>query len=307
MKLTDQQVEQFHEEGFVVVPDMVTEQDIAPVQRALEQAVEQRAQLLMSDGRITDPAEDEPFDRRMAELWRQSHDATGKFDLVDLGLDELLQFMACDNLLDGIESIVGPEITLNPIQHLRAKVPAASDQDRAGGLAGNVPWHQDIGVMWEEADDSNVVTCWMPLIDATQQTGCMAILPGVHKRGFLEHEAEGGTRIKPELIADAQPVVAECPRGGAVLMTRYTPHMGLDNVSDRVRWTLDLRYQPSDQPTGRPFHPAFVVRSRRDPSSVQLDIATWRDRWAQALEASKGMPAHRTAPKEQRVWAGQSM
>jgi hypothetical protein len=47
---------------------------------------------------------------------------------------------------------------------------------------------------------------------------------------------------------------------------------------------MDLRYQKTGTPTGRPFHPDFVVRSRTDPDSVLTDWAEWDRLWAAALE-----------------------
>jgi hypothetical protein len=64
-----------------------------------------------------------------------------------------------------------------------------------------------------------------------------------------------------------------------------------------VRWSIDLRYQKTGTPTGRPFHPAFVARSRRDPASVLTDHATWCRQWMDALENSKGVSTRRP-PKE---------
>lgn len=131
----------------------------------------------------------------------------------------------------------------------------------------------------------------------------MAILPDVFKRGYLEHEpGPSGTRIRPDLIEGDEPIVAECPRRGAVFMTKYTPHCGLPNVSERVRWTMDLRFQPVGQPTGRPFQPAFVQTNPGDPASVDNSFEQWCERWDKALVESRGIPAHRTAPKEKRIW-----
>lgn len=301
MALSKQQVDHFHEHGYVIVPDVVTEADLGPVIGAIDAFIDERARRLQAEGQIQDLHEGEPFERRIALLQRQHAQIINGMDIFQAKLPEVFRFMMCDNLLDAVESLVGPHITLNPIQHLRPKVPK---HETAGGLAIDVPWHQDIGVMWEEADDSNVVTCWMPLIDATRQTGCMAILPDVHKRGYLEHEAEGGSHIRPDQIEGYEPIIAECPRRGAVFMTRYTPHSGLPNTSDVVRWTLDLRFQPTGVPTGRPFLPAFVVRDPDNPAREQRDYDQWCQRWDNALqEAAKiSLSSHRTAPKQQRVW-----
>ena len=62
-----------------------------------------------------------------------------------------------------------------------------------------------------------------------------------------------------------------------------------------MRWSLDLRYQPTGTPTGRPWQPAFVVSSERDPSTVCTDYAQWDREWAEALaKPAPTKSAHRT-------------
>ena len=40
--------------------------------------------------------------------------------------------------------------------------------------------------MMPEAEVSNIVTCWLPLGDATLEMGCMQALPGVFNHGLSE-------------------------------------------------------------------------------------------------------------------------
>ena len=61
----------------------------------------------------------------------------------------------------------------------------------------------------EEADASDIVTCWIPLINATRETGCMEVIPGAFKLGYLEHVSEGGTTIRPDLLPRTPPLCAE--------------------------------------------------------------------------------------------------
>ena len=65
---------------------------------------------------------------------------------------------------------------------------------------------------------------------------------------------------------------------------RCSPHSSLSNNSDDVRVSLDLRYNPTGQPTGRPEFPGFVARSRRDPSSELRDPEAWKQLKLLALE-----------------------
>jgi len=155
----------------------------------------------------------------------------------------------------------------------------------------NVAWHQDAGVTLEEADPYDIFTFWIPLVDAVAETGCMDIMPGAHKQGYLEHIAGG---IIPEQLPEVVPVPAPCYKGGMIIMTKFTPHHGLSNVSDIVRWSIDLRYQKTGDPTGRPFYPDFVVRSKSNPDSVMNNYEQWCDLWKKALVDAVGKKWYRS-------------
>lgn len=294
MKLTNEQVKMFQEEGVLVAENMVTEEDMAPVIKEYEAWIDQRAHQLAEQGVIQDHHKDASFEKRIGLLYAQSPEIANGMDIMQLRGAALFAFLRNDHLLDAVESLIGPEITCNPIQHIRAKPPASS----SSAASYNIPWHQDAGVTWAEADDSDIITCWLALVDATVENGCMEVLPGVWKQGFLEHKSEGGTSIRPELFPQVSARPVPVRKGGMVFMHRYTPHRSTPNKTDDVRWSLDLRYQPTGQPTGRPFHPAFVARSKKDPASVLTDHAVWSKLWEDALQNSKGVAAHRPAQKK---------
>src|SRR5579871_1315537 len=291
MGLTKEQVSAFREEGVLVAEGILTDADLEPVKEEYARWIDRRACELAAEGKITDLHEDAPFERRAALLYAQSPEITSGLDIMFVRGPATFAFLHNARLLDAVESLVGPEITCNPIQHIRAKPPAASSGTGTGFY--NVPWHQDAGVTWEEADNSDIITCWMPLVDATVENGCMEVMPGAWKQGYREHQAEGGTTIRPDLLPDVPPRAVPVRKGGIVFMHRYTPHRSTPNYTDGVRWSLDLRYQPAGTPTGRPFHPDFVARSRRNPASVLTDHAEWSRRWQVALANAQGLQAHR--------------
>ena len=98
----------------------------------------------------------------------------------------------------------------------------------------------------------------------------------------------------PTCCRKTAPLGVPVRKGGLVFMHRHTPHRSTPNFTNAVRWSLDLRYQPVGTPTGRPFHPAFVARSRSHPETVLTDHAAWDRLWSDALENSRGVSAHRT-------------
>lgn len=289
MRLTEKQILSFHDDGYLVAEDVVTDTELAPIIAEYENWTDRKARELLAAGKLTDLAEGEPFSRRFGTLYAQTPAIADGMDIMDMRGPAMFAFLRNSSLLDAVESLVGPEITCNPIQHVRAKPPAVSSGTGAGFY--NVPWHQDAGVTWAEADASDIVTCWLALVDATVENGCMEVMPRVPH--FLEHQAEGGTTIRPDLLPEIEPRAVPVKKGGVVFMHRWTPHRSTPNFTDGVRWSLDLRYQKMGTPTGRPFHPEFIARSRAHPEMELTDYSQWSRRWAEALESSRGLQAHR--------------
>ena len=126
MRLTEEQVRSFRDEGYLVTEGVVSDADFAPLVAAYEDWIDARARRLHAEGKITDLAENEPFDKRFAALFAQSAEIADGMDIMHARLPEMFAFLRNANLLDAVETLVGPEITCNPIQHLRAKPPATS-------------------------------------------------------------------------------------------------------------------------------------------------------------------------------------
>ena len=97
-----------------------------------------------------------------------------------------------------------------------------------------------------------------------------------HRPGYKERQ---GTQIPDHLfeLGDAMPVPVK--KGGALLLTKKTVHASLPNISDRIRWSFDLRYQPVGEATGREAFPGFVARSATNPDSELRNAETWYEMW----------------------------
>lgn len=291
MALSVEQIIQFQTDGYLIVEDVLSERDLQPVIDEIESFIDERAQAFHKEGRLAELYPNEPFERRFARLYEQCPDINRKFDIMHLLGPAMFRFLTNERLLDVVECLLGSELSCNPIQHLRSKMPWKGEGEQSASM-NNVPWHQDAAVTSEDSEASEIITFWLPLVDATKLTGCMEIIPHAFKGGYLAHQAEGGTTIRQELMPSIRPITAECRKGGIVIMNKYTPHRGTSNRSDIVRWSLDLRYHKTGAASGRAFHPSFVARSRSNPDTVLTDYEEWRSLWQNAL-AKPSQKAHR--------------
>ena len=171
--------------------------------------------------------------------------------------------------MDRVEALIGPEIVSNSVQHVRMKLPERARPAGAGAdyLTGKVSWHQDLGVLMEEADAATILSCWIAVTDATVENGCLQVIPGSHRRDLIDHCQTGHDLGIPEkllTVADATPLPMRA--GSVLLFGQQLVHGSLDNTTaDQVRISMDLRFQPPGQPSGRPDFPSFLARSAERP------------------------------------------
>ncbi|MDU9005641.1 phytanoyl-CoA dioxygenase family protein [Sedimentitalea todarodis] len=185
-------------------------------------------------------------------------------------------------LLDLVEDLIGPEITSNPIQHVRIKPPVPQlKADEIRAHVGGTDWHQDRAVALEEADQTEMVTIWIAITDATPENGCLQVMPRSHDR-MLPHCPKVQTAIADGHLDDSRAVPVPVGAGGVVVLDPLLPHASLPNLSDGIRWSFDLRYNRSGQPTGRAHFPEFVARSAERPQAVLADWKVWREMWLAA-------------------------
>ena len=292
--LTQQQIDQYYNDGYFIVRGALSDENFAPLEAAYSEVIDERIRDFKARGLIEDLYEYEPFAKRFARIHDQikvddkdlRRELSWGLDIMHAKLPATFEFFFTPNLLTPVESIIGPEIMLSPIQHIRPYVPVTGDSQPM-----QVPWHQDQGVTKEEADVSEILTVWIPMVDVDENSGCLEVIPG--QTNLLEHQAEGGTMIKPHLMPDAKPVNCVMSRGDLLFMSAYTPHRGHTNRSDYVRWSMDLRFQKTGTPTGRPVHPEFILQSKADPDSVQDSYVEWCERWEAGLETGEGVRHHR--------------
>jgi len=291
----------FEEEGYLAVENVLDiERDLEPVVREYEEVLDREIARRHADGTIPSRYEELPFVQRLAAFLSAA--GKGAYQAFDISLPlksateetplhlgpAVFGMLTSQRLIDTVEQFIGPEVLSNPIQHVRIKPPEAwLPADFKGGLIGQTDWHQDQGVALAEVDQTEMLTVWLAITDATEENGCLCVVPGSHKRGLATHcpakpgSARIGLHIPDELRGtDFTPVPIK--RGGALFLDRRTMHSSLRNLSDGARWSFDLRYQPIGQPTGRPWLPSFVVRSRKDPSSEVHDWQEWAGLWRHA-------------------------
>lgn len=305
--LTQKQQDRFAVEGYLLVEDLIDVSTyLDPMVEEYGELLDRLASELYAAGKISSTYADLPFGKRLTQVYAETgavHAQYFDFSLPfkDVKPDEPCHFgpsvfnvLRNADLLDVAESLIGGEIFSNPVQHVRLKPPerlVPCDPKTGRVMLGATQWHQDASVVVEAADETEMLTVWVPIWDATVENGCLCVVPHNHEVGLLQHcvSSEKGNYLPDRFFDVERAIPVPVRRGGALFLNRKTPHSSLSNNSDDVRWSMDLRYNPTGQPTGRPEFPGFVARSRSNPESELRDPVVWEERW---LETRSRMSAH---------------
>lgn len=136
--------------------------------------------------------------------------------------------------------------------------------------------------MRPDVDNTLLITVWVPLSSADVDNGCLSLIPGSHKCGIRKHVTTNSYKIPPEELPEGTPVSLPVELGGILLFHVLACHVSLPHASDRVRWSIDLRYQDPAQPSGHPYLKGFLVQSEAHPENV-LNYPQWVSMWEKQL------------------------
>ncbi len=296
--LTKDQHARFESRGFLVVEDVLDDSILDPVRAEYADLLDR----LCAGWGITGDS----FEDKLIEAYRAGHDW---FQPMDISLPgdrieadtpfhfgpAVFDMLTAPRLLDLVEDLIGPEITSTPIQHVRIKPPERElDADEIRAHVGGTDWHQDRAVALEEADETQMITVWLAVTDATVENGCLQVIG--NETELLPHCPQKQTAIAPGFIDKSKAKPLPVKAGGAVIFHPMTPHASLPNTSQSIRWSFDLRFNRTGQPTGRAHFPEFVARSRAAPETELKDWRDWRAMWEAArarLAAEPHIDIHR--------------
>lgn len=215
-RLTQAQMREYGDNGYVAVRDAFTKQEVADVIAAIDPLEAQTEAFLRTRDNGTFGI------ARAGEITFRPHLVAQSAALNAFSRHPLL--------LDLCHDLIGQDVRLYWDQSVYKKPEADKE----------FPWHQDNGYTYTEPQQ--YLTCWIALTDATVDNGCPWVVPGLHRLGTLKH---AWTPLGFQCLEDVEgAVAAEAEAGSIVVFSSLTPHRTGPNVTTQVRKSYILQYAP---------------------------------------------------------------
>ena len=210
-------------------------------------------------------------------------------------------------ILDIMEKLVGEEVLPHATKIARLMFPQSNQYA--------TPPHQDFVHI---QGSTETYSCWIPLGDCPVELGGLSILAGSHQQGVFEYHLElgaGGMGVDDDYLRGDW-LTTDYKAGDALVFHSMTVHKSLPNTTpDRMRFSVDYRYQAASQPIVEAYLGPHNVKAsweeiysgwksqdlqyywkKLDVSIGQRDWSYYDKRDAEAMEmARRGDPKARSA------------
>jgi len=279
--LSREQLHQYWHDGYVITEGLLDPQRLLdPVIEEVDHSVDVLARQLLKEGKIRNAHEDKGFLRRLSFLEQEFSGASVILHTQGILTEGIATLWSSRELLSVARQILGndQEISGHPVWNLRCKTPR--------NALATVPFHQDTAYLGEGSERTHQLTAWVPLVDAYREMGCLQVIRGGHLSGeVLPHHLEKSRAdrdsgswylyIQEEDLPEGEVVTCEVKKGDVLWLNNLIPHASTENYSDKIRWSLDLRWQRSNDMTGfEHTKAALPMVSPKDPL-FKFDWKSW--------------------------------
>ncbi|WP_258104706.1 phytanoyl-CoA dioxygenase family protein [Marinoscillum sp. MHG1-6] len=237
--ITNEQIEQYQRDGFVILRDVITQELIEKIQNECERFIKEK---------------DAEMDAKGVEIDEINHKGKRYFIAMKNKDSQPMQELLYGKEMEAItRAVLGDNVYL----FLEQFVVKAADK----GM--KFSWHQDSGYV--PYDHKPYLSAWLPLDDVDEENGTVYLLTydeaGVHQK--IEHKLEEGTNDMIGYHGDNPGHAAILKKGDIALFSSVCFHRSGSNNTNKSRRVLLMQYsvEPITVENGEPLYLAepFVV------------------------------------------------
>ncbi|MGI9410829.1 MAG: phytanoyl-CoA dioxygenase family protein [Hyphomicrobiaceae bacterium] len=214
-RLRPEDLQSYHEDGFVFVRGLFDNEEIDLLRRAMEEDPAIREHSLLRG--------DQEGGATRISLWNRAGDSV-------YGLAA-----RSARVVDTAEALIG-----EPVYHFQSKLTAKDPK-----VGGAWEWHQDYGYWYYNGCLAPKMLSFMVALDRTNaENGCLKLVRGSHRIGRLDHlqvtpeQNSADPERLPHILATHEVVDCILEPGDAVVFHCNTLHRSDQNRSENRRWTF---------------------------------------------------------------------
>ena len=225
--LSNQEIRDFREEGFLVIPGILSEHQIGRVFSEITAVMAQRPHV------PDDLIQYEPSMR--GKPWTETNELhVRKLYRMAVHLSFFRELAHHPDLLNTARTLLGARVTL--VQTMLLMKPPEISSPKV--------WHQDNGYF--ALRPPHCFGFWIACDPVTEANGCMHIVPGSHRRGLQPHAGQGDDFGLTEIPAPEDILSVPLQPGDALLFQCELFHFTPANRTTQRRRALQYHYMASD-------------------------------------------------------------
>lgn len=217
LKLNEEQVSSFQENGYLIVKNFLNEKELSKLYAVA--------------------TEDQVIKKNSVNLGDKSGKKT-KLALWHIPGDDIYgQLTRSQSLVDSVDKLLGGE---GPVCHFHSKL-----MQKEPKVGGAWEWHQDYGYWYRNGYlyPDQMLSVMVAITAATKENGCLQVIEQSHKIGRIEHGTAGEqTGASDQYVNFALQnlalVYVELMPGDLLFFHSNTLHRSEANLSDNARWSL---------------------------------------------------------------------
>jgi ectoine hydroxylase-related dioxygenase (phytanoyl-CoA dioxygenase family) len=226
-RLTQEQIEQFRRDGFLNFGSVLTPEETQTLHQALTHTLHGESSVKPESTRNISGGGD--VVTQVVNIW----EAEPAFH----------QHLYNERIVPLVAQLMGTDTVRVWHDQIQVKPPL---------VGGPTIWHQD-HPYWPVIAPADLVSAWVALEDATEENGCMSMVPGSHRWGPYNGGTVGSNRdtwgpdYNPAFIPEGETVrVVPCPvkAGSVVFHHCLTWHGAPPNRSQSNRPAIAVHYMP---------------------------------------------------------------
>ena len=243
--LTQEQVESFYDNGYLHLKNILPTDTQELAESIINKWVNKKINTWAKKGLLNEKFHQLPLETRFYQAWL----AAGKPHYVPritrgVFTESMLQLLMNRTLIAIASEILG-SINLAAIYgyHCRPILPTRHFPDINSDYL-NTPWHQDDQYLPDSASKAFVVF-WIPLVDVDESNSCLCVAAGHHRDKIYENHKIGlFCSIDQEVIKNFKNITPiRMKKGDLLCMHQRLPHYSMQNTTETIRWSFDMRYR----------------------------------------------------------------